>query len=384
MAPPEITLTKAPDPAASQPELAFTATIEVRPEIVIPNLSSVAVSVPDIELRDQDVSQALEGLRERFGTLKTVERPAVDGDFVTLDLLAEKDGQEIDSISGVSYQIGSGRLLEGIDEALVGLSAGETTTFESALGGGEHAGQLALVTVTPKAIKERELPPLDDDFAQEASEFDTLEELKGAIGKGLTSQLENQQVAAASAAMIRQLLDTLDFPAPEGVVRADAESQLERSGKQDDPAALEDAIADATANIRTQLLMDAMVEHFGTKASSEELTRFMFETAEQYGVEPGGFIQGAERQGELPHFYAEVVRRKAAVKALRQVKVSTTSGQVIDMAARLGPEVAEPSDVSGEVRVPDGAGMAEDLTAAVDHHNVDQVEIALEVDQEHS
>ena len=382
MAPPQIELDKEPDPAAAEPDLAFTATVEVRPEIVLPDLTALKVEVPDVKVTDQDVELSLEGLQERFGSLKTVDRPAKDGDFVTLDLVAEINGEEIDSVNGVSYQLGSGRLLEGIDEALDGLTAGETTTFESEMAGGDHAGEKALVTVTPTAVKERELPTLDDDFAQEASEFDTLDELKSAVRQRLQSQMEQRQVLIASDTLIKQLLDTLDFAAPSGVVQTEVERHLERTGQGDNDEARQAAETEAITEVRTQLLMDALVEKLEVRANQSELASFLIDTAGQYGMDAAQFIEGVEKQGELPHFYAELVRRKAAVKALRLIKVTTESGEVLDIAVRLGPEEAEPTEASGEVNVDGGAGIVEDLTAAVDHDDVDQVAIEMDAEED--
>ena len=178
---PEVEVTKVPGltaaPAGEEGELHFTAEVEVRPEITVPALDGIAVTVDDVEVSDEDVAARLDALRERFGTLVGVDRPAAEGDFVVIDLTATIGDEQVDNVSGVSYQIGSGNMLEGLDEALTGLSAGETTTFETALAGGDHAGETAQVTVTATTVKERQLPEADDDFAQLASEFDTLEEL---------------------------------------------------------------------------------------------------------------------------------------------------------------------------------------------------------------
>src|SRR5690606_15655679 len=158
--------------------MTFTAQVEVRPTIELPDLDGITLTVDDVEVTDEDVEARLDALRERFGTLVGVDRPATDGDFVVLDLTATVDGEEVDSVSGSSYQVGSGNMLEGLDEALTGLSAGESTTFETSLAGGEHAGEQAQVSVTATTVKVRELPEADDDFAQLASEFDTIEELR--------------------------------------------------------------------------------------------------------------------------------------------------------------------------------------------------------------
>ena len=175
---PEIDVTTVPgsdDPAGG---LVFTARVEVRPKIDLPDLDTIELTVDEIEVTDDDVAERLDALRERFGTLVGVDRPAADGDFVVLDLRATIDDDEIDSVSGISYRVGSGDLLPGLDEALVGLSAGETTTFTAPLAGGEHAGKSAHVTVTATSVKERDLPTADDEFAELASEFDTLDELR--------------------------------------------------------------------------------------------------------------------------------------------------------------------------------------------------------------
>jgi trigger factor len=173
---PEVDVTEVPA-KAGEGQLKFTAEVEVRPEIELPQLDGLDVTVESTSVTDEDIAERLDALRERFGTLVGVDRPAVDGDYIVIDLKALIGDQEVDSVSGVSYQIGSGNMLEGLDEALTGLSAGETTTFRAPLAGGEHEGQEAEVTVTAQTVKQRDLPEPDDDFAQLASEFDTLDEL---------------------------------------------------------------------------------------------------------------------------------------------------------------------------------------------------------------
>ncbi len=160
-------------------KLAFTAEVDVRPEITLPALDSLAVSVDDVEVTDEDVTEGLDNLRARFGTLTGVDRPAATDDFVQIDLAAAVDGEPVEeaTTSGYSYQVGQGGLIDGIDEAITGLSAGESATFPTTLVAGEYADQDADVTVTVTAVKERQLPDADDEFAQLASEFDTLDEL---------------------------------------------------------------------------------------------------------------------------------------------------------------------------------------------------------------
>ncbi|MCL2803112.1 MAG: trigger factor [Micrococcales bacterium] len=383
MAQPEVDITSEPPLDADEPEMTFTAVVEVRPEIKLPSLGGIEVTVPVVTISDEQVEMALDALRERFGSLKTVDRPAQDGDFVTIDLKAEKGEQEIDSVSGISYQIGSKDLVDGLDEALTGLSADETTSFETEMAGGEHAGENALVTVTPTAVKERELPDLDDDFAQEVSEFDTLEELRKDARIRLEQQVERDQVVLAQDKLVETLLEQTDFEAPKGVVEQDAKNQLSKAGKEDDEEALEAALRDSAKAVRTQLLLDAMVEYLQVTANQGELTGFIVQTAQRYGMDPNQFLQTAADHGELPQFYAELVRSKALVKALRQVKVQTEAGDVIDIEAKLGPEQVEEPQGEGELVEPaeesgiGQEGYIEDLTADLGQGELDQLAIEI-------
>jgi trigger factor len=176
LAQPEIEVTKFED----HETLEFTAEVDVRPEITLPSYDGIEADVDDIELTDADVEEQVQALRERFATLVDVERPTADGDFVVIDLAATKDGEAIEGaeVSGMSYQIGRGGMLEGLDEALVGMSAGESKTFQSQLVGGDLVGQDVDVAVTVSQVQEQELPELDDEFAQMASEFDTVKKKK--------------------------------------------------------------------------------------------------------------------------------------------------------------------------------------------------------------
>ncbi|MDR0592436.1 MAG: trigger factor, partial [Bifidobacteriaceae bacterium] len=373
MAQAKVDLSRRPDPVAAEPDFEFTATVEIRPEVVLPDLSTVKVVVKPAAVTDEEVESLLDELRGRFASLKTVDRPAAEGDFVTLDLKAEIDGEEIDSVSGISYQIGAGNMLQGLDEALDGLSAGEETTFNSALAGGERAGEQALVTVSLEAVKERELPPADDDFAELASPFDTIEELREDFRVTAAKQAERRQVVEAQDKLIDHLLETLDFPAPPGVVQADAEARLARDGKPaDDEAALAERKADATKAVRTQLLMDALVERLKVEASRQELVGFMLNLSGSYGIDPQSFIMAADKSGELPHFQAELLRNKAAVEALRRAAVEDEDGQAIDIKARLTSPDAKLGDALAAV---DGDG-AEDEAVAVDAL-IEQVDIDL-------
>ncbi|MDR2374515.1 MAG: trigger factor [Bifidobacteriaceae bacterium] len=383
MARAEVDISKRPDPAAPEPDLEFTATFEIRPEVVLPDLAAVKVQVGPATATAEEVDQALDNLRERFASLKTVDRPARDGDFVTIDLRAEIDGEEVDSVAGISYRVGAANMLDGLDEALDGLSAGEVTTFTSPLAGGARAGEDALVTVKLEAVKESELPPADDDFAELASEFDTIEELREDLARQGDKLAERAQVIQAQEKLIDQLLDTLDFPAPPGVVQQDAETRLERDGKsKDDEDALAEYKADSTKAIRTELLLDALVQRFKVTADQRELVDFVLPMALRYGIDPTQFLQTAIASGELVHFQAELLRNKAAVEALKTITVEDPDGQVVDVAARLTAPAR--ADLGDDLADLDGDALTDEDLAAdalIEEVDFDLAELALEEEE---
>ncbi|GAB3986300.1 hypothetical protein GCM10027615_78200 [Plantactinospora veratri] len=198
--------------------LKFTAEVDVRPEITLPDLSTVEVTVDELQIDESEIDAQVASLRERFATLKTVERAAQEGDYVQIDLAATVDGEEVPggSATNISHEVGSKQLLPGLDEVLVGLSAGDSTTFQTQLVGGDFAGRDADVAVTVRTVKEKELPPLDDDFAQLASEFDTLDELRGDIRERVSRSKKIEQIYAARDRALEQMVAAADVPAPEG------------------------------------------------------------------------------------------------------------------------------------------------------------------------
>ena len=200
-------------------QFSFTATVTVRPEFEIPSLEGTELTVDATTVSDEDVDAELDNLRARFGSLKPIKRKAKTGDFLTIDLKAEIDGQEVDSVSGISYEIGKGNLLKGLDTALRGLKTDESATFTTTLAGGEHAGEEAEVTVKVTAAKQRELPEADDDFAQMASEFDTIEELREDLRKQVADRKTADQAIAARDALLEHLKVHRGVPGTRGCGR---------------------------------------------------------------------------------------------------------------------------------------------------------------------
>ena len=287
-------------------QLAFTAEVTVRPVIELPDLSKAKLTVDAVEVTDEDVDAELDNLRARFGSLKSVGRKAKTGDFVTIDLKAVIDGEEVDSISGVSYEIGKGNMLKGLDTALRGLKTDESATFTTTLAGGEHKGEEAEVTVTATAVKERELPEADDDFAQEASEFDTMDELREDLRKQVADRKAADQAIAARDALLEHLREQVSFDVPTDVVEDEIKQHLSAEGKADDDDHAAEIRDDVTASVRDQILLDALAESLEVGVGQDELIDYLVQTAQQYGMEPAQFMQGAQKAGQIPAFVSEI------------------------------------------------------------------------------
>jgi trigger factor len=336
---PEVDVTKVPGlVAGDQGDLVFTAEVEVRPEIEVPALDGLSVTVEGLEVTDEDVQGRLDALRERFGTLVGVDRPAAEKDFAVIDLVAKIDGEEVDTVSGVSYQIGSGNMLEGLDEALTGLSAGETTTFETVLVGGDHAGETAQVTVTATSVKERELPEADDDFAQMASEFDTVAELLADLREQAGKVRAQNQAVTARDLLLEQLLAQVEIPVPSGAVEAEVHRHLESEGRLEDDTHRAEVTEQATTALTNQILLDTLAENLEVKVNQGELVDYLVSASRQYGMDPNTFIQTVDQQGQIPAMVAEVARSKALAVALRRVAVVDAAGAPVDLSEFIGSD----------------------------------------------
>ncbi len=357
---PEIEVTKLEDGQ----EVAFTAEIDVRPDITLPAFGELAVTVDPIEVADDDIEEQLHSLRARFGTLTGVERPVQDGDFVTLDLSAAVNGEDVPeaSTTGMSYEVGSGQLIEGIDEALIGMSAGDTADFTTALLAGEFAGQDAVVSAVIGTVKERELPEADDEFAQLASEFDTLEELKSDLRERVNRVKQVEQATEARDKVLEALLETTEVALPEAVVKAEVDSRLhdavhpfdhdeekfaasliaQGSSREEFDAS---AQSEAENSVKTQLLLDALAEAENTTVDNDELTERIVYQAQRYGVSPEEYIQQAQQANQLGAIFADVRRGKALAGVVAQVTVTDTAGNAVDLDELLG---RKPADAAAE------------------------------------
>ncbi len=320
--------------------LEFTVETDVRPEIDLPDLEGIAVEVDTVEVTDEDVEERLTALRERFGTLVGVERAVEDGDHVSIDLSAEIDGEEIDNVSGVSYEVGSANMLDGMDEALVGMAVGETKQFTAPLAGGDREGQEAECTVTVQSVKVRELPELDDEFAQLASQFDTLEELRADVVGQAEQAKRYEQGIQARDRLLEKLLEMVDVAVPDGVVEAEVHSHLEGENRLEDDEHRAEVDESTRRALRAQFLLDAIAEKLEVRVEQPELIEYLVMSAQQYGMDPNQFAQAIDQQGQIPAMVQEVARRKALAAVLDDAKVTDTTGADVDLDS-LVPETED-------------------------------------------
>lgn len=367
MAQPEFDVQDVPQSANDETKLKFTATVERRPDIELPEIDGLEIAISKPEVKDEDVDKRLETLRQRFGTLVGVDRPAAKGDFANIDLTAEIDGETVDSQEGVSYELGSNTMLDGLDESLDGLSAGEETTFEGTLEAGEHEGQKATVKVKVNSVKAEELPELNDEFASEASEFDTLDELKADIRKAAAQDAEGRQATEARDAFIAKLQEGLEIPVPKGVKANMVEEQLKGMTPDPEKATKEQkAQAEETVekDLRDQMVLDALAEKLDVQVSQSDVFNFLASIAQQYGMDPNNFIQAIIKNGQLGSAVQEVGRSKGLLAGMRAVKF-TADGEVVDLSAFLG-EAAEDEESESVEAASAAAAVADELSAKDD------------------
>lgn len=367
MAQPEFDVQDVPQSANDETKLKFTATVERRPDIELPEIDGLEIAISKPEVKDEDIDKRLEALRQRFGTLVGVDRPAAKGDFANIDLTAEIDGETVDSQEGVSYELGSNTMLDGLDEALDGLSAGEETTFEGTLEAGEHEGQKATVKVKVNSVKAEELPELNDEFASEASEFDTLDELKADIRKAAAQDAEGRQATEARDAFIAKLQEGLEIPVPKGVKANMVEEQLKGMTPDPEKATKEQkAQAEETVekDLRDQMVLDALAEKLDVQVSQSDVFNFLASIAQQYGMDPNNFIQAIIKNGQLGSAVQEVGRSKGLLAGMRAVKF-TADGEVVDLSAFLG-EAAEDEESESVEAASAAAAVADELSAKDD------------------
>ncbi len=360
---PELEITRLDDGE----QLAFTAEVDIQPRFDLPDLAGMPVTVDDAEVSPDEVEEYIAGLRERFASLKGVDRPAQAGDYVSIDLSASVDGTPVEDAqaSGISYEVGSGSLLDGLDEALTGMTAGDAGTFTAELAGGEQAGKQAEVAVTVHSVKVKELPELDDEFAQSASEFDTLGEFRAGTRSRLETVKRMQQAGQARERALDALLNRIDIPLPERLVAAEIDrrdhaldEQLERMGTTRESYLQSRGLsgseldaemaADARRFVKSSFVLDQIARQEDLGVGQDELNAYVVEQAYRLGVPPDRLAKEIVDRGQLGVAVTEVLRAKALDRLAQRAAITDESGRAVDIKA-----LAAEAETGG-----DGAGAA--------------------------
>ena len=315
-------------------KFAFTVEVDVRPDIALPNFSEMTITVEDVVIGDTEVDEQVDALRARFGTLSVVEKAVESGDFVTIDLVASANGKPLDggTANDISYEVGSNSMVDGLDEALIGLSAGESKRFTTNLMGLPDS-ELGDVDVTVKAVKHRDLPPLDDSFAKLASELDTLEELKADVKTRIERIKNLEQGAEARDQLVETLVETLKVPLPENLITDEVNHHLEGEGRLEDETHRQEVTAQTTKQLTYEIILDTIVSAENVSVNESELTEYLVRQSQRYGMSPDQFITEVTANGQVATMLSEVARAKALASVLGRVKVVTRSGKPVDLEA---------------------------------------------------
>ena len=313
-------------------KLVFNVEVNIRPEVTLPDFSKITIEVDNAEVTDADIDEQVDELRARFGTLHTVERAAAKGDFVTIDLTARIDGAEVDGgkANEISYEVGSDRMIDGLDDALVGMSVGDTKTFTTQLVG-QKDGETGDVEIVVKAVKERELPTADDAFAKLASEFDTLADLKKDFSERLARVKKLEQGAQARDLLVAKLLADLDIPVPDDLVLEEVNEHLAGEGRLEDEVHRAEVDKEVRDSVKSEFLLDSIVKLEDVQVNEIELTEYLIRMSQRYGMGPEQFAQELQKAGQISSVVAEVTRAKALASVLGRISVVDKSGKKIEL-----------------------------------------------------
>ena len=321
-------------------KLSFEVEVDIRPDITLPDFSKITIEVDDVAVGDSEIAEQVDALRGRFGTLTTVEKPAEKGLIVTIDLIASKDGVDLDGgvAKDISYEVGSASMIDGLDEAITGLSAGESKRFNATLVGMPD-GETGDIDVTIKAVKNRDLPALDDAFAKLASEFDTLDELRADVAKRLERVKTLEQGSHARDRLVEKLFADITIPLPQNIIDDEVNDHLEKEGRLEDAAHRAEVAEQTVQSIKQEILFDTIVDAEQVSVNENELTEYLIRASQRYGMTPDQFVKEISGAGQINSMVAEVARAKGLAGVLSRVTVKTKSGKVVDLEA-LAPKQA--------------------------------------------
>ena len=365
---PEVDVTELKDGES----LTFTAEVDVRPEFDVPEYSSLQVEVASATPTDEDIDTQIDALRTRFATLVEVDRAAADGDLLLVDIAgATPEGDEVDDLSGsaLSYELGTDGMLPGFDDAVRGAAKDDERTFEFVPSNGDWTGIPLTVTVTVKAVRERDLPALDDDFAQLASEFDTVAELRDDVASRLVRVKRLEQGAEARRNVLQALLDAVDIPLPEAVISAEVEAHFE-DGHEGSDEHRADVEQQARESLKSQFILDKIAEAEEVSVGETELSAWLIQQAPRYGMSPDAFAKALVEAGQVPMAIQDIRRGKALALVMESASVVDADGNVVDLKA-LDEEL-------GRASVVDEIDVVEDVVLDEDGTVVDVVDEVVE------
>jgi trigger factor len=328
--------------------LSFTVEVDVRPEIKLPDFSTVEISVDDVKLEDSEIDEQIEALRIRFGTLVEIEKVVESGDFVKIDLRATVNGKEVDGgvANNISYEVGKNNMIDGLDEALVGMKKDERRSFQAPLQGVSE-GEIGEIDVKLVTVNRRDLPPLDDDFAKKASEFETLDELKADTRERLMRLKRLEQGAQARDKLVQYLLDTVEIAIPENLVSEGVHDHLEKEGRLEDEEHRSAVTAELNQSIKNDFLMDEIAKSEKVQVSEAELSEYIVRSASRYGMAPKDFANEVAKAGQISSLVADVARAKALAVILERITVKDASGNTVDLT-ELRPKPAVSAEPTAE------------------------------------
>jgi trigger factor len=351
-------------------DVEFTAEVDVRPDFDLPPADQLAVTVKDLLVEDSAVEERIELMRERFAETKDVDRAAQAGDQITLDLVGSQNGETLPDATadGVTYVIGSGGMLDGLDEAVTGLKAGESKKFTSTLVGGDHEGETADVAVTVVKVAERTLPEVDDDFAQIVSSFDTADEMRADLKAAVERMAQYAQAEEAREKIVDAALAAVSFELPEAVLKREVEARtdsinqtlqranlplktyLDRQGDKQTPEEFWQGLEDvAVRELKTRILLDKVADEIKAAATESDLTQYVLRRAQENGTNVQDEVEHMRQHGHMMEWLSDIRRSKALTWLLNQARVVDESGRLVDLAVVFG----KPEEPAGEAE-PEG------------------------------
>jgi trigger factor len=325
-------------------KFSFTAEVDVRPELKLPDFSKITLTVDDVVVSDAEVAEQVDALRARFGTLTTVEKAVENGDFVSLDLIATINGEAVEggTANDLSYEVGTNRMVDGLDEALIGLKAGESKRFDTQLVG-QKDDEKGAVDATVKAVKHRDLPELNDEFAKLGSEFETLAELRTDIQTRLERVKHLEQGAQARDLLVEKLIAEVEIPLPANIIENEVNDHLDKEGRLEDAEHRKEVTEEVTKSLTQEILFDSIVSAESVSVNENELTEYLIRASQRYGMSPDQFMKEVSDAGQITTMVAEVSRAKALAGVLSRVKVVTTSGKEVNLEELAPKQAAAPA-----------------------------------------